>query len=137
MASPLPPAPFSLLRGSALGWIRSLVFGPFYLTACDIRNKMRFLIVFKRVLHESTGSLGQVPGTSRGGARPSKATAQAAWILLRTPLKPRKSTTFGNNSQTVQRFSSVPMLSRIDAQAAAIRAALLQNAKQSNDFLIS
>ena len=60
--------------------------------------------------------------------------AQAAWILLRTPLKPRFWSTFALNSQTVQRFSSVPMLMRIAAQAAAIRAALLQNAKQSNDF---
>ena len=60
--------------------------------------------------------------------------AQAAWIMLRTPLKPRFWSTFVRNSQTVQRFSSVPMLMRIAAQAAAIRAALLQNAKQSNDF---
>ena len=29
MASPLPPAPFSLLRGSALGWVRGLVLGLF------------------------------------------------------------------------------------------------------------
>ena len=75
-----------------------------------------------------------MPGERRGFQHPSVCHAQAAWIMLRTPLKPRFWSTFVSKSQTVQRFSSFPMLMRIAAQAAAIRGALLQNAKQSNDF---
>ena len=80
------------------------------------------------------GARGRCRGPAGANCSQHAFHAQAAWILLRTPLKPRKSTTFASNSQTVRRFSSVPMLMRIDAQAAAIRAALLQNVKQSNDF---
>ena len=97
-----------------------------------------FAGIIKRVLHESTGRSGQVPGSLPGTVGKNcgdiQFNAQAAWILLRTPLKPRFWSTFVSKSHTVSRFSSFPMLVRIDAQAAAIRAALLQNAKQSNDF---
>ena len=75
-----------------------------------------------------------MPVRIRGGSGEAAATAQAAWILLLTLLKPSFWSTFAWKTQTVQRFSSFPMLVRIDTQAAAIRAALLQNAKQSNDF---
>ena len=75
-----------------------------------------------------------MPGSCRGDHPARRRNAQAAWILLRTPLKPRKWSSLSWILKTVQRFSSLPMLSRIHAQAAAIRAALLQNAKQSNDF---
>ena len=92
---------------------------------------MRFLVDFKRIhpwIHREVqaGAGERVPGIPFH--------AQAAWILLLTPLKPGFWSTFVWNSQTVSRFSSFPMLMRIAAQAAAIRAALLQNAKQSNDF---
>ena len=94
-------------------------------------KQMRFLVGFKRVhpavRREAQAGAGErVPG--------NEFHAQAAWILLLTLLKPRFWSTFVRNSQTVQRISSFPMLMRIAAQAAAIRAALLQIHNQSNDF---
>ena len=80
------------------------------------------------------GGLGRCRGVAGDSARTSEFHTQAAWIMLRTPLEPRFWSFFVWNSQTVQRFSSFPMLMRIAAQAAAIRGALLQNAKWSNDF---
>ena len=82
------------------------------------------------------GGLGRCRGSAGESSAEPQFHAQAAWILLRTPLKPRFWSTLASKSQTVQRFSSIPRRVRIHAQAAAIRAALLQNARSDYKFLI-
>ena len=100
--------------------------------------KIRFLQGSKeccqREHREGWAGAGEPAGEVPNPIAQKQFNRQAAGILLRTPLKPRKWSTLLRHSPTVHRISSIPRHLGIHRQAAAIPGPRLQNEKHSSDF---